>query len=348
MLAELKELVQYRQRYFQDAAGGAPKLLALRLSSRKNLYLYPWVAGGWPGAACAWPRPCPRPRLPCSPIASGVAALLPSPLAPPHRRHAAGPAPSSRATCGAEEGSRESVDAKCMRLTTPWVRERAGQDPDIETCGFYEGLEGAGPEGRLGAGAAGGGRPRLAAAAWRCPLPRWAAWGAVERGRMRGGVLLPPAHGRVAPTPAHAPGCLCPPRAPAGVHTLHDRRVWGRKHQWCPYFLACRMLAYSNVVMYNCQYMIEPRWAAGLVGWWGGRGWWCWCWWCAVCNACACVCVWCLKVVQEPGRHGVPSTPPAGPLCLRHVPSCRRCPLPCPPPPSLFPPSGVTDGERRV
>ena len=32
----------------------------------------------------------------------------------------------------AEEGSRESVDAKCMKLTAPWVRERAAQDEDIE------------------------------------------------------------------------------------------------------------------------------------------------------------------------------------------------------------------------
>ena len=52
----------------------------------------------------------------------------------------------------AEEGSRESVDAKCMKLTAPWVRERAQQEQDIETCGFYNGLDAAGPEGRLDAG----------------------------------------------------------------------------------------------------------------------------------------------------------------------------------------------------
>ena len=66
----------------------------------------------------------------------------------------------------AEEGSRESVDSKCMRLTAPWVRERAQQDQDIETCGFFEGLDSAGPDGRLDAG-------------------RWAARG--MQGRCRGG-----------------------------------------------------------------------------------------------------------------------------------------------------------------
>ena len=79
----------------------------------------------------------------------------------------------------AEEGSRESVDAGCMKLTAPWVRERAGRQrgatraqqqqrgegaevPDIELCPFYEGLDAAGPEGRLEAGGWVGGRR-----AWR-------------------------------------------------------------------------------------------------------------------------------------------------------------------------------------
>lgn len=42
---------------------------------------------------------------------------------------------------GADEGSRESVDSGCRKLTASWVRDRAQQDGDIETCEFYEGLE---------------------------------------------------------------------------------------------------------------------------------------------------------------------------------------------------------------
>jgi len=44
----------------------------------------------------------------------------------------------------AEEGSRESVDAKCRRLTATWVRERHVSDQDIEVCNFFEQLERAG------------------------------------------------------------------------------------------------------------------------------------------------------------------------------------------------------------
>lgn len=132
VLAELQELIDYRARYFTDAA--PPPILALGLSSRKNLCIHPRVA---------------------------------------------------------EEGSRESVDAKCTRLTAPWVRERAavgrgggrggggsssgrgggGDDiEDIETCPFYEGLEQAGPDGRLTAGAPG---PRQTPTVWACCL----VWG---------------------------------------------------------------------------------------------------------------------------------------------------------------------------
>jgi DNA excision repair protein ERCC-2 len=140
VLAELKELIEYRTKYFpQDQA---PKILALGLSSRKNLCINPQVV---------------------------------------------------------EEGARESVDAKCMKLTAPWVRERArsdgGSSDDVELCDWYEGLDEAGPDGRLD----------------------------------------------------------------AGVYTLHDMRAMGRKHKWCPYFLARHMIAFSNVVVFSYQYMLDPK-----------------------------------------------------------------------------------------
>lgn len=52
--------------------------------------------------------------------------------------------PAQLSLVSADEGSRESVDAKCRRLTATWVREKATSDPDIETCQFNEGLDNAG------------------------------------------------------------------------------------------------------------------------------------------------------------------------------------------------------------
>jgi DNA excision repair protein ERCC-2 len=98
------------------------------------------------------------------------------------------------ATC-ADEATRESVDAKCRKLTAPWVRERAATVPDIELCGFYETHENAGDD-----------------------------------------ALLPP-----------------------GVYTLQDLRQFGRKKGFCPYFLARRMIVHANVIVYNYQYMLDPK-----------------------------------------------------------------------------------------
>jgi hypothetical protein len=46
----------------------------------------------------------------------------------------------------ADEGSRESVDAKCKQLTASWVREKHVSNPDVEVCDFYETLEAAGAD----------------------------------------------------------------------------------------------------------------------------------------------------------------------------------------------------------
>lgn len=62
------------------------------------------------------------------------------------------------------------------------------------------------------------------------------------------------------------------------MYTLSDLRVWGRKRGWCPYFLARHMMAFANVVVYNYQYMIDPKVSqmvsrASQPGWGGvGRG----------------------------------------------------------------------------
>ena len=36
-------------------------------------------------------------------------------------------------------------------------------------------------------------------------------------------------------------------------------RDYGRKKGWCPYFLARHMLAFANVMVYNYQYMLDPK-----------------------------------------------------------------------------------------
>ena len=49
-----------------------------------------------------------------------------------------------------------------------------------------------------------------------------------------------------------------------GVYSLDDLRAYGQRHGICPYFLARHLLLYSNVIVYNYQYMLDPK-VAGMV-----------------------------------------------------------------------------------
>jgi len=140
VLAELRVLQAYREKH----VGKAAEIMALGLSSRKNMCIHPKVA---------------------------------------------------------EEGSRESVDARCRRLTASWVREKhidavsREEETTTELCQFFEDYEKEGPD-----------------------------------------AVLPP-----------------------GVYTLADLREFGRKKGWCPYFLARHMIGVANVVVYNYQYLLDPK-----------------------------------------------------------------------------------------
>jgi DNA excision repair protein ERCC-2 len=46
---------------------------------------------------------------------------------------------------------------------------------------------------------------------------------------------------------------------PEGVYAIDDLKELGRKHNWCPYFLARHMISYANVIVYNYQYMLDPK-----------------------------------------------------------------------------------------
>jgi DNA excision repair protein ERCC-2 len=49
-----------------------------------------------------------------------------------------------------------------------------------------------------------------------------------------------------------------------GIYTLEDLRKLGRERGWCPYFTARQVIAQSTVVVYNYQYLLDPK-IAGIV-----------------------------------------------------------------------------------
>lgn len=54
---------------------------------------------------------------------------------------------------------------------------------------------------------------------------------------------------------------------PNGIYSLDDLKAFGREKGWCPYFLARHIINHANVLVYNYQYMLDPK--VGRKG--GGR-----------------------------------------------------------------------------
>ena len=50
----------------------------------------------------------------------------------------------------------------------------------------------------------------------------------------------------------------------SGVYSLDDMRELGRARGWCPYFLARRLIAVADVVVYNYQYVLDPKVSASV------------------------------------------------------------------------------------
>ena len=45
----------------------------------------------------------------------------------------------------------------------------------------------------------------------------------------------------------------------AGVYTLEELKELGKGKGWCPYFLARHVIAFADVVVYNYQYLLDPK-----------------------------------------------------------------------------------------
>lgn len=49
-----------------------------------------------------------------------------------------------------------------------------------------------------------------------------------------------------------------------GVYNLADLRAYGRRRQWCPYFLARHSITIANILVYSYHYLLDPK-VAGVV-----------------------------------------------------------------------------------
>ncbi|VEU35337.1 unnamed protein product [Pseudo-nitzschia multistriata] len=46
---------------------------------------------------------------------------------------------------------------------------------------------------------------------------------------------------------------------PSGVYDLEELKKWGQARGWCPYYLARQAINHANVLVFNYQYMLDPK-----------------------------------------------------------------------------------------
>jgi len=133
------------------------------------------------------------------------------------------------------ESDREQVDSLCRKKIAPWVRETKGRRsrPRNSENGQQD------PE----ADQSGGG----AEAKDEAPVPM--ELGDIEDIENQG---LCSYYERYVAQGSDVP-------LSNGIYTIEEMQELGKKNNWCPYFVTRHVLSFANVVVYNYQYMLDPK-----------------------------------------------------------------------------------------
>jgi DNA excision repair protein ERCC-2 len=117
------------------------------------------------------------------------------------------------------------VDAACRNITAPWVRQRVELDAPFEEeeedCAVMD-------------------SSNLS----RCSF---------FEDFMQGGTTSEASEVKKTKMAANALN------VPPGVYTLEDMQELGKRLNWCPYFMARHCIELSDIVVYNFQYLLDPR-----------------------------------------------------------------------------------------
>ena len=46
---------------------------------------------------------------------------------------------------------------------------------------------------------------------------------------------------------------------PSGIYDLEELQKWGKEKHWCPYYLTRQAINHANILVFNYQYMIDPK-----------------------------------------------------------------------------------------
>lgn len=50
------------------------------------------------------------------------------------------------------------------------------------------------------------------------------------------------------------------------MYSLDDLKELGAERGWCPYFMTRHLIHHSTILVYNYQYMLDPKGTPAVVG----------------------------------------------------------------------------------
>lgn len=53
---------------------------------------------------------------------------------------------------------------------------------------------------------------------------------------------------------------------PSGIYDLEELKKWGKSRGWCPYYLTRQAINHANILVFNYQYMLDPKVAKMVSG----------------------------------------------------------------------------------
>ena len=183
------------------------------------------------------------------------------------------------------QAEKETVDQQCRQLTAPWVRQRAGVSR-VDRDGQRGGVDGeqrGGRGGRGGRGRGRGGGAGSSSGGGGCGSSGGGGGDGCGSSGCGGGGCSSSSGGDEGGPSSSSPigdmedvaqvdssielceyyealekqgtdALLLP-----GVFTLEELKELGQSKGWCPYFLARHAIQFADVVVYNYQYLLDPK-----------------------------------------------------------------------------------------
>ena len=147
-----------------------------------------------------------------------------------------------------QESDREAVDSVCRSMTASWVRTKAG----VKESNNNASARGHSSNSSSSSASSSGNRSSSSSSSSSSGSSRPALSSGSGSTTGRNNIQLCNFYENYDQHGSHAD-------VPRGVYAIDDLKSFGEQKGWCPYFLARQLINHANILVYNYQYMLDPK-----------------------------------------------------------------------------------------